>query len=299
MPAEVKRCGRCHREKPASTEFFRSDRSGTLLKTCLICCEKQKEGRKHPGRPRQVRGATGLPKACSKCGEVKLDTPEFFSWHRKSLMAKCKDCVRAHAREYARQLAPLRTLEQKEHIKKRMKAYCVKKRDTLKLKRREKYDPQVAREKNQAYKIRVNTNPKMLEHARRKRREKAARYRNLNRELVNKCAREYQRNNPEKGRIQDAMRRARLLAAPGTWNGQDVRVMFIRQKACCFYCGCKIGGKSAKWHVDHFIPLSRGGSNLPENLVLACAFCNLSKGPKMPWDFMPEKFSPPDQQAAD
>lgn len=32
------------------------------------------------------------------------------------------------------------------------------------------------------------------------------------------------------------------------------------------------------YHIDHKIPLAKGGSNLEENLHLLCAGCNLSKG---------------------
>lgn len=32
-----------------------------------------------------------------------------------------------------------------------------------------------------------------------------------------------------------------------------------------------------EYHVDHIIPLSRNGTNWPDNLALACQLCNLSK----------------------
>lgn len=38
-------------------------------------------------------------------------------------------------------------------------------------------------------------------------------------------------------------------------------------------------------HIDHVWPLSKGGSNGPENLVLACAECNLRKSAKTPMEF--------------
>jgi len=44
----------------------------------------------------------------------------------------------------------------------------------------------------------------------------------------------------------------------------------------CQYCG-----SSERLHVDHEVPLSRGGTNLFENLVTACGPCNQSKGPKL------------------
>jgi hypothetical protein len=49
--------------------------------------------------------------------------------------------------------------------------------------------------------------------------------------------------------------------------------VFSRDNYTCQYCNAK----DAKLHCDHVIPLSRGGSNDLENLVAACASCNLSK----------------------
>lgn len=44
----------------------------------------------------------------------------------------------------------------------------------------------------------------------------------------------------------------------------------------CTYCGDTDG----PFHVDHVLPVSKGGSDDPENLVCACATCNLSKSDK-------------------
>jgi len=54
-------------------------------------------------------------------------------------------------------------------------------------------------------------------------------------------------------------------------NGQHVR---------CYLCGKPIA--KGKRHVDHIVPLSRGGKHTPGNLAIACASCNLSKHAKMP-----------------
>jgi 5-methylcytosine-specific restriction endonuclease McrA len=39
------------------------------------------------------------------------------------------------------------------------------------------------------------------------------------------------------------------------------------------------------YHVDHVVPLVRGGSDDPSNLVIACVPCNLSKGDKLPHEW--------------
>lgn len=47
----------------------------------------------------------------------------------------------------------------------------------------------------------------------------------------------------------------------------------------CFYCGCDC---AAGFHVDHFIPLAKGGTHVLTNLRMSCPGCNLRKSAKMP-----------------
>lgn len=47
------------------------------------------------------------------------------------------------------------------------------------------------------------------------------------------------------------------------------------QHNTCFYCTEKIDMSA---HLDHVIPVYRGGGNYMRNLVAACRSCNLTKG---------------------
>jgi hypothetical protein len=44
----------------------------------------------------------------------------------------------------------------------------------------------------------------------------------------------------------------------------------------CIYCQDDL--MPNEWHLDHFIPLSRNGTNDVSNLVASCAICNTMKG---------------------
>src|SRR6266705_3610496 len=68
-------------------------------------------------------------------------------------------------------------------------------------------------------------------------------------------------------------RRALKASNGGIYTKQDVQDKFSRQKGRCYYCQQKL----TKYHIDHVVPLSRGGSNDQANLVLACPSCNASK----------------------
>ena len=54
----------------------------------------------------------------------------------------------------------------------------------------------------------------------------------------------------------------------------------------CFYCGKIKVAKRRICHLEHLIPLSRGGLHTAHNIVLACAKCNLTKGRKLPNEFI-------------
>ena len=53
--------------------------------------------------------------------------------------------------------------------------------------------------------------------------------------------------------------------------------VFLRDGFCCQYCG-----RGEDLTFDHVIPRSRGGRTTWENIVAACAPCNLAKGGRMP-----------------
>lgn len=92
----------------------------------------------------------------------------------------------------------------------------------------------------------------------------------------------YYQSNPKRALLYVRQRRARTNAAGGTHTLADVELQYQSQKGLCWWCGTAVGDN---YHVDHRIPLSRGGSNAPDNLCISCAPCNLSKNNRMPWEF--------------
>lgn len=58
--------------------------------------------------------------------------------------------------------------------------------------------------------------------------------------------------------------------------------IFERDQATCVYCG----ETSGPLHLDHMMPVSRGGHDTESNLAVACRGCNLSKGSKTPEEWL-------------
>lgn len=59
---------------------------------------------------------------------------------------------------------------------------------------------------------------------------------------------------------------------------EELQALFAAFDGKCIYCSAKEDENGRRHHVDHFIPVSAGGSHHISNLLLACASCNLSKG---------------------
>lgn len=98
-------------------------------------------------------------------------------------------------------------------------------------------------------------------------------------------------------------RLAALLVEAGLWERTGVGFRFVsfwrllatyrtsidrgaileRDRWTCVYCGADL--RQVEPHIDHVIPLSRGGQNEPDNLAAACKPCNLSKGTKTPQEW--------------
>lgn len=96
-----------------------------------------------------------------------------------------------------------------------------------------------------------------------------------NLDKVRAQAHNWHKNNPGRTRERVTRRRALKLSLGSIhYTGEDVKLLFEAQEGLCAYCGATL---EANYHVDHIVPLSRGGGNGPDNICLACSFCNLSK----------------------
>ena len=220
-------------------------------------------------------------KRCSTCGEQKpLDMFHKDCSKKSGLSSCCKSCAIERSRKHH--------ADNRETILEHRRQHYADNRDVERARRRQYYasnrDAALAygrqyraehrdgmREYNRQY--RANNHEEVIRQKRQ--------YYVENRTAILAKDRQYRAANPDKVYQQSIRRRARKAAADGTYTSADIRAQLKRQKGRCYWCGKKV----MDYHVDHVIPLSRGGSNGPENLVIACPSCNLSKGRKLPHEW--------------
>lgn len=106
-------------------------------------------------------------------------------------------------------------------------------------------------------------------------------WRKNNRDRVYDVLYTWRANNPEKVRAYMANYQAKKVGNGGTHTDDDIKLQYRCQRGRCWYCQCELNGI---YHVDHRMPISKGGHNGPGNLVISCPTCNLKKSDKMPWE---------------
>jgi 5-methylcytosine-specific restriction endonuclease McrA len=188
-------------------------------------------------------------KPCARCG-----IPKPLSEFNRSAKSKdgrrsqCKDCQRAYQRQY--------NTTNKRRIRAYQRDWC--KRHPEKRTRKATWpssQPEYYRERRKRNPLRS--------------RETSRRYRQSERGRITK------RNNWRN-------RNAKKQQAEGVHTTQDIQRQYERQHGKCYWCNKPVG---KTYHVDHVIPLDRGGSNGPDNLVIACAWCNESKNNRLPHEW--------------
>jgi 5-methylcytosine-specific restriction endonuclease McrA len=115
----------------------------------------------------------------------------------------------------------------------------------------------------------------------RKNRDKVRVYQNTwrdeNRERVREYQQRYLEANREKvyaGTARSNLRRHHQMAEAEAIDRNEI---FNRDGGKCHICGKRVAPES--FHLDHLIPLSRGGSHTRANIALAHPVCNRRRGP--------------------
>lgn len=126
--------------------------------------------------------------------------------------------------------------------------------------------------------------------------EKKVKYRERNAEKIANRMFEYYNANKDNILTQQKMYRAsqqgkaisqkveaqRYLQVKSTRDGsitsETLEMLYEAQNGECYICGCDLTQlKRRNQHLDHIIPLSKGGKHILENVAWSCSTCNFNK----------------------
>lgn len=98
---------------------------------------------------------------------------------------------------------------------------------------------------------------------------------------------EYQRANKDRIYAHISKRRALKKGSPGQYTAEEANAILAAQGHRCANCNADL--RKVKRHLDHIIPLSKGGTNDKMNIQWLCQPCNLKKNNKDPIAFAREQ----------
>lgn len=107
-----------------------------------------------------------------------------------------------------------------------------------------------------------------------------------NSEKVNAKSVARQKAHPEIYRIISQNRRSRKILNGGKLSKDIAKRLYRLQKGKCPCCKLPLGDD---YHMDHIMPISKGGANEDWNIQLLRKTCNLQKNSKHPIDFMQQR----------
>lgn len=194
-------------------------------------------------------------KTCTKCGIDKdLSCFRKSKKGRFGVLSQCKDCKKISDADYHERVK--NTPEYKAKVK---KYYEENRQEIL------------------DYHKRYN-----IENS-----EKIKEYRKNNKESIAQRFRDWCAKNPEKVRARNLKAKAkRRYGTIGKFTKEDIEKILMAQRHKCAYCHANL--KKIGYHLDHIIPLAKGGTNWPNNIQACCEDCNWEKNAKDPIDFARE-----------
>lgn len=267
MDTPTKICWRCKQAKPLP-EFHvnRSSKDGRQGK-CRECSRDINRLHADKASVKEFLYDGSRVKTCSKCKRDYPSTPEYFFYDMNGndgLGWRCKLCLRGY--QYDRHGRP----------------------------NKPKYQPPKAHEGYKYCPRCEQQFPATLEYFSKHKRSKGG-IGSFCRDCKLKYTREHRAKNIERykessrrysktahGKVTQQVnvrrRKTRTRGTRGHFTKIDIEHKYKAQKAKCYYCRVSIEGS---YHIDHIVPISRNGTNWPDNLVLTCPHCNHSKSNKL------------------
>lgn len=225
-------------------------------------------------------------KICTKCNCEK-PFEEFYKNKNKKygLESQCKECLKCKSKEYRESNKEYISLRHKEYVDKNKEKIAEYKKEYY-LKNKEKIMKQSSEDK----KWLSDDKKQYFKEYTAKNRDKFKKY---NKKYASKNKNKIKEKNSKyfkspTGRVVSANSRHKRRAIEKSGDVTSIQLLELTKNAKnCYWCNTSLKNKVV--HIDHYVPLSRGGLHTITNLVVACSECNLKKNAKDPYEFALEK----------
>ena len=215
-------------------------------------------------------------KKCKKCG-LEKELTEFNKDKSKKdgRVTCCKVCRKQYYQANREKIA-----EQRKQYRQENREKIAEYKKQYRQENREKY-AEYQKQYRQANREKLAEQEKQYRQANREKiAERQKQYYQANREKIAEREKQYYQANREAFYARNQKRRALKRDAAGNATAAEIQARFDYHGNRCYYCGC-----DGKMTIEHRIPLSRGGTHYPANIVPACQSCNFSKGIKTESEF--------------
>lgn len=231
-------------------------------------------------------------KKCSKCGESKPATSEYFYIRKDAkcgLRSICKECSSEKGKQYRAGIGKQYREVNREKEAERHRKYREANRGKIiaiqskwREANREK-DSERKRKWCEANREKISIRGKKYrEDNKDKEAKRRNRYYEANKERYSEYQRQWSNANRDIKNSLNQRRKARKRKLPATLTPEQWESTKQHFGNKCAYCG-----KELPLEQDHFMPLSKGGEYALSNIIPSCKSCNCSKQDKVFFEWYP------------
>ena len=227
-------------------------------------------------------------KTCTNC--KKLLPLSKFGFNRSrsdGIQGECKDCRNAYSKKWRKTNPDKVKAYNKEYRKTHHEYYVEKGKEWYRANTEKSYFLTKKWRENNTERANLYARQWKIDNYERHVSWRAV-YRDVNREKEARDHKSWVQAHPERCRDYCAKRRAlKRNATIEPLPDKYEIALYEAQHGLCYYCGTSLA--ETKQHLEHMIPLSRGGAHALSNLVLSCIACNLQKHTMTAEEFIEKK----------
>lgn len=225
-------------------------------------------------------------KICTRCGKWK-EIEEYSKSTRDGYKSQCKECDNLASKQ--------RYQKNKEKYAQKRKQYYYSNKEKIieQQKQYVKANEEYYSEYNKQYA--QDNSDKLKEYRRQYRKdniehikEYQGMYKKDNAEIIKIKNHKYFQSEKGKANSYRAYMKRRSYKMKVKFSPHQRKDILERDDYTCQCCGIKVHDEKVnnetKAHIDHIIPISRGGDSEPSNLQVLCRTCNLRKGNKLDYN---------------